>query len=206
MALGMVAIFCLYGLSSPVNWSSPVRATVIDEQTGKPIAGAAVAAAWWPTNFFGSKSVITHRATAITDARGQFVLDGMRLRIRRPWTWYDVDDPIIYLYAPGYETQRLNNVPLAGSFAGPYDRSSARRRCFWNGKTIAMAPVKTAEQELEQLQAMQGYSDGDFRPDQYPDIWVTIVAGWNRLPAAQQRASIAGNPNEHVEYWKNQKP
>jgi hypothetical protein len=178
-----VFVLALYGFSSPVNWSMPIRATVIDEETGKPIPGAAVAGIWWVASMAGPHAVVMFRATSGTDGRGKFHLSGMPPRVRPPLTWFQINDPDLFVYAPGYRTVRLTNLPLAPSYAGPFDTRSPWRRSYWNGRVIALARANTSQERKEALSSMMSYvEEGDMKPNEFPRLWESLAAGWDRLP------------------------
>jgi hypothetical protein len=204
LAIIGVLVLALYGFSSPINWSGPVRTTVIDEETGKPIAGAAVAGVWWIAGLSGPTERITHRATSVTNGKGEFVLRGMFPRPRLPLTWYSVSDPIIYIYAPGYQTARLDNTPLAGGYQGPFDWRSARRRSFWNGRAIPLQRLTSADDALIALRAMRAYcSDGHFKAKSYPEIWLRMAAGWEQLLSDVRAQYPGADPNIDLAYWRS---
>lgn len=197
-------ILALYGFSSPINWATSIRATVIDEETGKPIAGAAVAGVWSLNSLSGPHAVFTHKATAVTNERGQFVLRGMFPRPRLPLTWYTVHDPDIYIYAPGYRMAALDNFPLAGSYRGPFDWRSARRRSFWHGRVIALPPARTHEEALETLGWMRSHLAGTgLKANDYPEIWLRLAAGWDQVPSHVRAGSTVADPNTDLAYWRS---
>ena len=202
----LLALWASYGFTLPFAWSGPVRAAVIDERTAKPIGGAAIAAVWWVGSLDGSQSVI-HRESTITDAQGRFRLRGMGLRVRPPFTWFGAEDPVIYVYAPGYETERLDNVPLSGSAAAVPNWWSPRRRCFWDEKTIPLSPSESAQAELSSLDYMRlvvGYP-ANLRADRHPGIWRVMEAGWKRLPRDVQMQNPTLDPALEINDGKSRR-
>jgi hypothetical protein len=204
LAIIGVLVLALYGFSSPINWSGPVRATVVDEETGKPIAGAAVAGVWWVGGLNGPTNTIMHRSSAVTNGKGEFVLRGMFPRPRLPLTWYSVHDPDIHIYAPGYQAVSLDNYPFVGGYRGRFDWRSARRRSFWDGRAIPLKRVRTHDEALQSLSDMHSYVDGDdFKVNDFPDLWLRMEAGWNQLPSDVQARSTFGDPSIRLANWKS---
>jgi len=206
VAMVVLPIWLLYGFVSPVSWSDPIHLTVIDEETGRPLPGVAVAAAWWVASLNGPHALQTYKAAAVTNARGQAVVRGMPARLRPPLTWYEVDDPDLYLYAPGYRAELLTNHGLAGGYAGPYDWISARRRCYWNNRVIPLERAATPERAAEALDGMRSFTSiNKLWADEFPQLWQRMAAGWDALPHHVRREMGLANPHDDIAYWRRKK-
>ena len=94
-------------------------ATVIDEETGKPIEGAVALAiwrehsytkrAWWE----GGTDVVVRIEEAVSDSEGKIFIDGF-------WNWHFYEDryPHLTIYKPGYVCWDQGNVYI-DEFHGP---------------------------------------------------------------------------------------
>ena len=94
-------------------------ATVIDEETGKPIEGAVALAiwrehsytkrAWWE----GGTDIVVRIEEAVSDSEGKIFIDGF-------WTWHFYEDryPHLTIYKPGYVCWDQGNVYI-DEFHGP---------------------------------------------------------------------------------------
>lgn len=193
----VLALWASYGCGSPIHWSDDIRVTIIDEETGQPLPGVVAVAVWWIGSFNGSHNIIAYRAEAVSNANGEFVIDGMPLRIRPPLTWFKNDDPDIRLYKPGYRGELLNNAPL-GQFG--FDTRSAKRSCYWNGKTVPLERAKTSERAVRALESTRLFAHtSHLSPKDFPLFWNAIVAGYDGLPRAGQVEYRRSRPSPHDE-------
>lgn len=173
-----------YDFGSPVHYSDDIRGRVIDEETGKPIQGAAVMAAWWLGLLMNSRQIMVYQAEAITNRNGEYVIPGMPPRFRPPLHRFRFSDPVIHIYKPGYRGARLTNADL-GTFGyqGPFDTRSAKRQCYWNGKTIVLEAVRTTRGQGSSWQSAYDFLImNELTSQQFPQSWATVADGYSQLP------------------------
>lgn len=115
------------GLFPHQLYGKRIAGEIVDEDTGKPIAGAHVAFVWdAPINASGftahnSRDICYHAAATVTDERGRFTIAPWK-----EWSTFDVEalDPTALVYAPRYTPRQ---IPLReGDFAPPKERPSER--------------------------------------------------------------------------------
>lgn len=192
-----------YGFGSPVHYSDDIQGKVIDEDTGQPLAGVVVSAVWWLRTIGQGDAYIAYKAQAITNERGEYVLGGMPPRLRPPLTWFRNQDPIIRLYKPGYRTEDLDNTELSEfGWQGPFDKRSAKRRCFWDGKTVPLQPARTVDDEARAFRSAENFAaDHKMWPPQFGLLWSVLVKGYDRLPPDVREREQIGDPREYIDYW-----
>jgi hypothetical protein len=193
-----------YGFGSPVHWSDDIHGTVIDEESGMPVAGAAVCAKWLLAGFSGSEALALYKTAAVTDAQGRYVLRGMPVRVRPPLTWFGDDDPQLVVYKPGYIHRFIDNHYL---LEREWPRSrylrSAKRRCDWDGKSIPLERVKSPQQEGSTLESVYVYllvGAGRMTPHEYPQVWYVLLEGHRRLPPAIRETTP--DPQRTIDYFQ----
>lgn len=94
-------------------------ATVIDEETGKPIEGAVAIAIWREHSFTkrawweGGTDVVVRIEEAVSDRNGNIFIDGF-------WDWHFYEDryPHLTIYKPGYVCWDQGNIYI-DEFHGP---------------------------------------------------------------------------------------
>lgn len=182
-------------------YSDPIRATVIDEPTGQPLEGAVVVARWIAEGWGLDDYLYT--AEAVTNGTGEFVIPAMPIRLRPPMNELRWRDPWILVYKPGYFIANRHNkdayifpiTPVGVDVVtttlpdgrivtpGAYSRAT-KRFCYWDGKIIPLAPVKTVEDEVDALSYMTSEATGrrGMAPSQFPAIWRALVHGYQRFP------------------------
>jgi hypothetical protein len=199
--------------------SDPIRARVINEETGQPVGGAVVVAIWMLDSSWYTDRPL-HASEAVTDGNGNFVIPAMRER--RPWLMFlDFRDPEISIYKPGYRLEGVDNrdlyirpfvqagdhvrtttLPDGRIMAAPATYSSASKRpSYWNGKTIPMKPLAPNDQQ-SRVQAFEHMlSDADFyslSPHDFPNLWRTFVTEQSSLPPSRNLPS----PKDYIAHWK----
>ena len=207
IAIGIAGLLLLalsYGFGSPVHWSDDIRGTVIDEETGRPLGGAAIVAAWWLGGFSGSTAVVLYKTTAITAPDGTFTIKGMPPRVRPPLTWFRSYDPHLIVYRPGFNAQLLDNTPMAQfGYRGPFNLRTAKRRSYWDGKTIPLSRASPVDQ-AQAITTVEGYLHmQDIRPNDYEAVWRVLAEGYKLLPA-EARTNV-GDPQQSIDYWRAKK-
>ena len=157
----------------------PIRAKIVDKQSGQPVPGAAVVAVWLTVHGGWEQTWTVYRVgEARTDSNGRFMLAGWG----PDWRWnthgkLEARTPEIYIYKPGYKALQLHNVA---------DRhwNGAIRYSDWNDKGIEIDRAQSPHEEASAL----GIADRlyKFDLDQLPLFWRTWVDGWRRLPPEQR--------------------
>src|SRR5262245_57878953 len=79
------------------------RGTVVDAETGEPLAGAAVVGVWFTKPYLSMDGPqYSHKGTEVlTDAEGRFSIDASPGTDWNPFTFV-VKDPWIVIFKPGY--------------------------------------------------------------------------------------------------------
>lgn len=96
------------GLAVPPAFYSAkeIRATVVDEETGRPLEGV-VAVAIWQLEPSGLQ-IRLQVTEAVTDAQGQFFIPGWGPKPRQ-WGWLGHRSPLLILFKHGYTPLELHN-------------------------------------------------------------------------------------------------
>ena len=210
IAGGIIAILALLILVPwpPYYYQDRIRAQVVDGKTGEPISGAAVVAVWELAKGGWEETYHTCRyEETVTDAHGMFTLAAWKRWRKRGEGRFKDEDPILYIYKPGYKSVRLTNrnayvavvglteklgqtqwtpvrPPGARQVAEKYPGwrwGGAKRYCYWNGQAIGMQPDRSLMDAIEAL-TIASYLGGDFRPEQLPTFWQIWRGGRARLP------------------------
>ncbi len=201
VVLVLMAVWHIIIGGSPVAYTPPIRGWVIDERTGKPLAGVVIVGRWYTEGQLGAMHLV-HASEGITKADGSFVHPGMPLKIRGLFHHFTFFDPELYLYKPGYATSRLTNEALRRfGYAGGDDWTfSPKQACYWDGKTIPLYPVDNVKGEAESLDSM--YSEVRvpdlLHPRRFPLIWSAMIEGSRRVPKSSLRDQYS--PEEGYEY------
>jgi hypothetical protein len=219
--VALVVLFVLTVLAhrscGPFWYSSdPIKATVIDEESGRPLEGAVVVAVWVLDSPWYTDRPL-HSAEALTDEHGVFFIPAMA-RTPRPWLMFLTDwDPLIYVYKPGYEIFQETNFPAyvhAFSEVGQRVKTqtlpdgrilirkgafsdASRRFCFWNGKTLPLkrhAP-EDFKAQCNSLNVMYSETDSyDLTPRRFPVLWGMMLNDFYRLPREVTAGTIGHLP------------
>jgi hypothetical protein len=202
--------------------SDPIYAQVIDETTGHPVEGAVVVAIWMlDSNWYTDRPL--HASEAVTDRMGNFVIPAMRKR--RPWLMFlDFRDPQIVIYKPGFRLAGVDNrdlyvrpfvragdhvrtttLPDGRIMAAPATYSTtAKRRSYWNGRTIPLIPVAPNDHQSRAKTFEDMLFEADARslaPDEFPNLWRTLVV---ERPKLQGPINLP-SPSEYIAHWKERK-
>jgi len=202
LTIAFIPVFAIHLLIGgwPVNYGAPVRGRVIDEHTGRPIAGAVVVGEWYTHAFFGAHHRM-HASEAVTDVHGAFVLPGMPLKIRRLWDEYQTYDPVLAVYKPGYGVVfNATNIALERPGNRPYSRAM-KRVSYWDGKVLMLQPadgIKSEAESLARIYSIANRSD-EMHPRDFPRVWTAIVQGAARIPSGAFGSS--GDPRPSYEYY-----
>jgi len=158
LAVLIMAVTCISGCFNPVAVVAPIpysaaqiKARVVDETTGQPVAGVIVIASW--TNytvdpFSGSiesgpgnscNELVNLKATT-TDTDGQFIIPGWSGKFGH-CTYMSTNQPELLLYAPSYVARNLHNSDADDYGQYPDGFVAAISTSRWNGQTIKMRPL-----------------------------------------------------------------
>lgn len=152
--LFVLAISSCYLLMGPPRYyGDPIRGMVIDEETGKPLSGAVVLAAWLTRGLEGDGPAFVIQET-VTNSSGQFLIPGWGPKFRRPLLILSWRSPEIVVFKPGYLGTTVDNgiYPSRRNPGNPAHRSSK-----WDGKTIAIGKAKNPMDEARQLRFAGGF-------------------------------------------------
>lgn len=189
-----------YGFGSPVHYSDDIHFSVIDESSGKPLEGAAVLAIWWLR--FGPsgnpQALSLYVTDGVSDAAGKVRLRGMNPRLRPPLYYFQASDPQLLVYRPGYRSTLLDNREIHGfEWNGPGDPGSARRRCYWQDKVVALEPQQTLIEAGDDLSFAMSWAAGvKAYPPAFVDFWSVLAAGYQHLPPDARGSE--SNPQEWI--------
>jgi hypothetical protein len=145
-------------LSPPFYAAEDITGQVLDAETAEPLAGAVVVAAWLPVYVDAHTDLgpAMQVREAETDERGFYTIPGWGLRLRRPLTYLDDEDPRITVFKAGYEPFSKKNAR---------ESNSAMRRSDWNGKQIRLRRFRgTTEQRLDALRFLVSNAFGLWTP------------------------------------------
>ena len=149
----------LSAMDVPLFYSAKeIRARIVDEKTGAPIAGAVVVAQWILAVVSGRGPTL-HIAEAVTNDKGEFVIAEWGPKARRPLTGLTWKSPQILVFKSGYNPRVLPNAPVKEVARLHPDYKTAKtnaildgwlwfdgapkenvQECLWNGLNIDMEP------------------------------------------------------------------
>ena len=120
----------------PMQYSAdPIAATVVDAESGTPLAGVNVVAGWEVTGGLEGGNVVgwVKVMEAVTDESGQFFLPGWG-----PVAWtkggsVKSESPLLILFKSGYD-RRL----LVQRKRSPIERAPSHMQSDWNGENIKL--------------------------------------------------------------------
>lgn len=178
--------------------ADPIDATLVDADTGKPLAGVPVVAYWaLKSGSLTGDSLPCGAASveeAVTDKNGKFHIPGWG-PIKGPCGYMPSWSPEIFAFKSGYSPLIFLNTPRANP------PSESRSVSDWNGKTIKM--WKDPDPDLRKVGADSygarfGYFNGHL------EMIIVDIDGdcnWKKIPnmlralSAQERMfNAAGNP------------
>jgi hypothetical protein len=119
--------------------AKPITARIVDANTGQPIAGANVVAAWIledPTS--GNSQGDLQLMEDVTDGTGEFHLPGWGRKPVPPRTRLTNEDPRIIVFKAGYFPSAVYNDSHPTLIRDPQDMGPAIRDSQWDGKTIPL--------------------------------------------------------------------
>lgn len=136
-----------------VYYSPTITATVIDEETTKPIAGAVVLASWRLYQFDGATNSYLYAGEAITGQDGKFVIPSWGPRLRPPIMWLHYDwEPELTIYCPGYAAPNFRNADVEPRAFDAGITTTIKRRMnagsLWNGRSMPVEPASTIQQQV----------------------------------------------------------
>lgn len=136
-------LFSLWNLVSPFQSRADVyQGTVLDEETGSPLADAVLVVVWWTKAYIGFEHPrYFHEAReALTDANGRVSLDASPAINWNPLSYVE-SPPTIVIYKPGYR-------PLTGATAVTmgFQKFSDVVVALKHGTVIKLAKRKTDEE------------------------------------------------------------
>lgn len=146
---------CVSGLSacSSVQYTAPpMAATVVDSESGQPLAGVYVVADWQLEGGLegGSRLGAIMMMETQTDANGRFEFPGwgpkdpLSVGVRTGNARLKNSTPQLLLFKPGYEYDRLRNPSST-------DPAPAIVRSLWDGKRIELRRFRGDTFQYEQL-------------------------------------------------------
>lgn len=146
--------------SLPRTYSAKeIRATMVDAQTGYPLADVTVVARWVLRGLSGGTGPTLRTTEAVSDARGNVVIPGFPPLPRPRLMRLDKESPEILVFKSGFEQLRLLNASLkqARERVPNYrsmptrellkdlvfvdaDSMAAVQESIWDGLTVELAP------------------------------------------------------------------
>jgi hypothetical protein len=122
-------------LAWPLTYSAgPIRARVVDEQTGAPIEGAVVFASWLPyTKLIGTGGYLDslEELEAVSNKDGWFELPGWGPKVRSPYKHLTSFVPQFRIFKSGYYGKRFSNKLEVGPDVSEVVSD-------WNGGTMGL--------------------------------------------------------------------
>jgi hypothetical protein len=153
----------LWAVIGSVYIGRPFSARVVDERTGRGIAGAQVVA-YWSANQFGAWSVAPGGAlqigTTSTDANGKFRL-ARWIAWHRWWNHLHADalnDPMILVFKQGYLPLWMNNRRPAELALPTSTQWGPILWSRWQGATLPLASAEPSS--FEYRQALDQFQSG----------------------------------------------
>ena len=125
-----------------LTWAKTYHGQVVDEETGKPLEGAAVVVIWHkkPIVSMDAPEYFHDARETLTDGEGKFTLDASPAIDWNPFTV--IKDPNIVIFQPGYEPfARLRTLTRQG-FRGFEDVDTA----FQKGAVIKLPKLKNKDE------------------------------------------------------------
>jgi hypothetical protein len=177
--LAHVALVLAAGWIPPYYSADPIEVTIVDEE-GRPVEGALVVALWCAGALETTCASVVHRDEALSDGNGRAEISGF-WRLRKPYLELGYEDPVIYVYKPGYYLAQRNNQPLyhlpmryvhpdgKRTIIGPIPQEvkyvqrrplewskKAHRLSYWNGREIELRRTRGPEDDRKTIDAVAG--------------------------------------------------
>lgn len=160
VCLGLLALVAMAspgaGFPPPAYSAKEIRATVVDERSGQPLADVVVVALWILRTPGGERPRL-HIAETVTGADGTFTIPAWGPKPRPPLMALEHQSPLLITFRPGYVPLRLHTESRAEVEAAyPNYRTMPTRRlrdliqwfrgspedavqdCIWTGLTLQM--------------------------------------------------------------------
>ena len=129
---------CLTACSGfPIYIAAPIEARVVDAESGQPIEGANIIAAWHlvKSSLDGARHVgYLEVMETVTDANGQFSFPGFT-KTNATWGELRNEDPAVVIFKPGYKAVRVTNDHPGNTAAGTSTVAAV------NGKTVRLVKL-----------------------------------------------------------------
>ena len=169
--------FLVFG-HPPVYFAKSISGQVVDDETGKPLAGVFIVAQWVlfqpGIGHGGHVDQTMNIIEVVTDQNGKYFIPGWGPRPRPPLLHLDHRDPTIYFFKSQYGAIGYSNDPKS------YGNSSTVRTSEWDGKVIQLKPARGS---LEDYAAGIGHVYGLNRKDwkSFPRMVLALDAEAKRL-------------------------
>ncbi len=131
-------------LDPPQTYADVYQGTVVDEESGTPLADAVLVVVWWTKPYIGfSHPRDFHEAKeALTDAAGKFSLDASPAIDWNPLSYVE-SPPTIVIYKPGYRPLMDATRVTMG-----FRKSSDLIDALTKGAVVKLAKLKTREETM----------------------------------------------------------
>jgi hypothetical protein len=187
LLLGMALLFALGGCSRDYYSSEAIEARVVDADSGTPVEGVNVIAAWQLKGGLEGGNIAGYLEVleAVTDHDGVFRIPAWGPKAKTQHGGFERTAPRIMLFKSGYQYRQVEN------------KSPPQRRGFlqsdWNGKTITLPRfVGSPAEYKEKLRLLSGDLHnlrGDAE-NHWPQIPRFLCAG----ARFEQELSVQGAP------------
>lgn len=200
LCLSMIVSFAFACDAASLSYSAkPIRATVVDAESGQPIKGVVVNAYWHMEDRGGHGLGPFNVTEAVTDASGAFVMPGWGpMEVPKfsndPMLYprLDPDQPWLQFFKSGYRFKRVLGDEPTSYLNDPAWTGDPVRGSYWNDKVIKLERFQgTGAQYLSHLQgARSGIAIGGCRWVKAPRMAAAFiregerlksVRGWNEL-------------------------
>ena len=195
--------------SFAVSYSAlPTTATVVDAQTGEPIAGANVVASWRIISPTGRSAGLIALDEAVTDARGVFHVPGWGPKE----VWADLprgsrmagESPEFVVFKSGYRIVAFHNDSTPDRLSDPGYTGEPVRRSDWDGKALRIEKFTgTIQSYAISIGGLVGPLESAGRMPcpwlKLPDAYRTLRIEKARLDAEGVRNGLPGE--EHLRIW-----
>src|SRR5438128_2478809 len=102
LAIAMAIVAALIVKAGPAEAAGPWKAQIVDAETGQPISGAVVLAAWWTRSpgAVHERRDFQEAIEVVTDDQGRFVIPAVSTVSLNPFT--RIQGPDIKIFKGGY--------------------------------------------------------------------------------------------------------
>ena len=165
--VGQACATSAQGFPPPMYSAKEIQATVVAEDTRQPLEGVVVVAQWVLYRGglgHGGHGPVLHIAEAVTNARGEFTIEGWGPKLRPPLTYLDDLSPELVFFKHGFLPTRLRNggpdetpdrfdftkftttqINRALLYGGNPDKMV--QESFWNGQVLQLPPFRGTPEE-----------------------------------------------------------